>query len=225
MSYIIIVGATGGLGQAITKELLTQKKKMLLLGRQSKKLIELQKLSAEYIDVQCIDVSDNLILEHFLDELMVANGAPTMLINCAGSGLFGQLTDLNSKEIESTLSNNLLSVINPCKTLFEPMKRAGGTMVNIMSTAALKGKAGESIYCAAKWGVRGFTESLREEAKGSKLRIVSVYPAGMNTPFWDHSDVDYPTDTFMSAEEAADMIVNALPQAEKGYISEITLAR
>ena len=198
---------------------------MVLFGRNKEKLGALKALAPDKVHIEAVDLTKSVCVESLALEVKNKLGIPSILINCAGSGLFGKITDLNYQDIEQTLSNNLLTVINPCKAFFEPMKQAGGTIVNIMSTAALKGKAGESIYCAAKWGVRGFTESLREEAKGSKLRIVSVYPAGMNTPFWESSDVDYPTETFMFAEDAAIMIVNALSQAEKGFISEITLSR
>ena len=189
------------------------------------KLEQLHALKPQNIQILALDLTSLESSTQQLQQLLDTQGSPSHLINCAGSGLFGELSKLEYADIEQTLMNNLLSVINPCKVFFEPMKRAGGTIINVMSTAALKGKAGESVYCAAKWGVRGFTESLREEAKGSKLRLVSVYPAGMNTPFWDSSQVSYSTDSFMSAADAASMIASALPQVEKGYISEITLSR
>ena len=58
------------------------------------------------------------------------------------------------------------------------------TIVNIMSTSALIGRAEETIYCAAKWGARGYTEALRTELKGTKRNIIAVYPGGMKTDFW-----------------------------------------
>ena len=225
MSYTLITGATGGLGAELTKQLLSPSQKLVLVGRNQNKLDELQALSPILIETRVVDLTVGKDVEATFQQLIKDKGVPTQLINCAGSGLFGQLAALEYSAIEQTITNNLLSVVNPCKALFESMKTAGGTIINVMSTAALKGKAGESVYCAAKWGVRGFTESLREEAKGSKLRIVSVYPAGMNTPFWDSSDVAYPTESFMSAADAASMIASALPQVEKGYISEISLSR
>ncbi|RYV03938.1 short-chain dehydrogenase [Shewanella sp. OPT22] len=225
MSYIIVTGATGGLAQAIINLLLQGDDHLVLFGRDITKLQQLKLRCSDTASIEKVNLDCYSECENIFSRQLLERGTPKLVINCAGSGLFGQLDKLDSKKIESTLSNNLLSVINPCKVLFEPMKKAGGTIINVMSTAALKGKAGESIYCAAKWGVRGFTESLREEAKGSKLRVVAVYPAGMNTGFWDDSAADYPTETFMSAEDAAAMIVNVLPQAEKGYISEITLSR
>ncbi len=225
MSYTVVTGATGGLAQAIIKFLLREENDLVLLGRDITKLQQLKPGQNSTASIEKVNLDCYSECEQIFSRLFTLRGVPKLVVNCAGAGLFGQLSELDSEDIESTLKNNLLTIINPCKAVFEPMKQAGGTIVNVMSTAALKGKSGESVYCAAKWGVRGFTESLREEAKGSKLRVVSVYPAGMNTPFWDNTGVDYPTETFMSAEDAAAMIVNALPQVEKGYISELTLSR
>ena len=226
MKYTLISGATGGLGYALAHILATQGTKLLLVARDREKLEHLSsQLPGNHETFGC-DLSNPKELgklKIFVTEKKM--GTPSVLINCAGKGLFGPLDELDTTAIEHALKDNLLPVILPCQTFFKDMKGSGGVIINVMSTAALKGKAGESVYCAAKWGVRGFTESLREEAKGSRLRVVAVYPAGMATGFWQDTGVDYPVDSFMSAEDAASMIAGALGQAEKGYISDITLSR
>ncbi len=65
------------------------------------------------------------------------------------------------------------------------IKDKGGKIVNILSSAALKGNINESLYCAAKWGRRGFTESLKATYKGTNIKVIGVYPGGMNTAFWN----------------------------------------
>ncbi|MGY0218110.1 SDR family oxidoreductase [Endozoicomonadaceae bacterium StTr2] len=224
--YTMITGATGGLGSALARVLAKDGKRLLLVARNDEALRKLSESLPGNHELFCCDLSDPVKIQELeaftLDKKL---GSPAVLVNCAGSGLFGRLDELDTEKIKDSLLSNLLPVILPCQAFLKDMKRAGGVIINVMSTAALKGKAGESVYCAAKWGVRGFTESLREEAKGSSLRIVAVYPAGMATDFWQGTDVDYPVDTFMSAEDAASMIAGALGQAEKGYISDITLSR
>ena len=56
-------------------------------------------------------------------------------------------------------------------------------IVNIMSSAALKGNPQEAVYCATKWGERGYTESLKAAYKGTTVKVIGVYPGGMNTEF------------------------------------------
>ncbi|WP_170308214.1 SDR family NAD(P)-dependent oxidoreductase [Parashewanella tropica] len=226
MSYYIITGATGGLGRALAHYLAKLGKRLLLVGRNQAKLeallAELENANNEMYVADLTKAEEvNALKSYTLDAL----GIPKVLINCAGHGLFGSLSNLDDDEISASLEQNLLSVIYPCKAFVDSMKTSDGMIINVMSTAAQKGKANETVYCAAKWGVRGFTEALREEVKSSKIRVVGVYPAGMNTDFWQQTGVDYPVDTFMSAEQAAELIVPALESCEQGYVSDIVLNR
>lgn len=69
-----------------------------------------------------------------------------------------------------------------------PLIRASeGRILTIISTAGLRGKVHESIYCASKFAVKGFTESLQKEWENDPIAITAVYMGGMNTPFWDNS--------------------------------------
>ena len=77
-------------------------------------------------------------------------------------------------------------------------------IVNVLSTAALIGKPNETVYCAAKWGARGYSEALRAEAKGTGVRVLSAAPGGMRTPFWREN-----RETFMEARDVAAAIVDA----------------
>ncbi len=84
------------------------------------------------------------------------------------------------------------------------------TIVNIMSTSALLGRDQETIYCAAKWGARGYTEALRTELKGTKRNIIAVYPGGMKTDFWNVAGQNRDISGFMDPKEVAEKIVNAV---------------
>ncbi|MCV5665125.1 SDR family NAD(P)-dependent oxidoreductase, partial [Escherichia coli] len=68
-----------------------------------------------------------------------------------------------------------------------------------MSTAAQKPKAQESTYCAVKWAVKGLIESVRLELKGKPMKIIAVYPGGMDTEFWKTSGNTMDTSHFMQA--------------------------
>ncbi len=133
-----------------------------------------------------------------------AAGSVQLLVNCAGIGIFHPAGGSSTEEIESVLDANLVSMIQFCE-VFVPHLR-GGTIVNVMSTAALTGKPGETVYCAAKWGARGYTEALRAELKDT--RVMGVFPGGMKTPFWS-SDPDR-AKAFMDPREIAAKIVGAI---------------
>jgi len=145
-------------------------------------------------------------------------GAIDLLVNCAGIGIFGPAGSYDEKMIAAIIDSNLLATINFCELLFPRFKEHGGTIVNVLSTAALTGKANESVYCAAKWGARGYSEALKAEAKGTKARIIAVAPGGMNTPFWPE-----PRAGFMDPADVAATIVDAIDRLVD--ISEIVITR
>jgi short-subunit dehydrogenase len=130
-------------------------------------------------------------------------GTIALLINCAGVGIYRPAGAYTPQDIDETLKSNLISMINFCDVFIEHIH---GTIVNVMSTAALTGKPGESVYCAAKWGARGYTEALRAEVKD--VRVLAVYPGGMKTPFWA-SDPKR-AENFMDPKEVAAKVVGAI---------------
>jgi len=145
-------------------------------------------------------------------------GKVTLLVNCAGEGVFGPAGSYDDAAIARVLDANLLATILFCEALFPRFRTEGGTIVNVLSTAALIGKPNESVYCAAKWGARGYTEALRAEAKGTKARIMSVAPGGMDTAFWKERRSD-----FMDPNEIAAIVVDAIERPVN--VSEIVISR
>ena len=106
------------------------------------------------------------------------------------------------------------------------MKEDGGTIVNIMSTAALVGKPNESVYCAAKWGARGFTEAIKTATKGTKIKVIGAYPGGMNTEFWSEDcGARLDTSNFMNPCEVAELIVHTALERKGMCVSDITIDR
>jgi short-subunit dehydrogenase len=136
-------------------------------------------------------------------EAAEAKGPVTLLINCAGAGVFGPAGSYDDDSIARVLGANLVATIAFCDAIFPRM--SGGTIVNVLSTAALTGKPNETVYCAAKWGARGYSEALRAEAKGKGVRVMTVAPGGMNTAFWPEE-----RESFMDPKEVAAVIVDAI---------------
>jgi short-subunit dehydrogenase len=145
-------------------------------------------------------------------------GTIDLLVNCAGIGMFGPAGSYDDAAIAAIIDSNLIATINFCELLFPRFKEHGGTIVNVLSTAALTGKANESVYCAAKWGARGYGEALKAEAKGTRARIIAVAPGGMNTPFWPE-----PRTSFMNPDDVAATIVDTIERPVD--ISEIVITR
>jgi short-subunit dehydrogenase len=195
----IVTGASSGLGQAIA-ELLRPRMPVLGVSRR------------DFGDASDPTVANCAIAA------AEALGAIDLLVNCAGVGIFGPVGSYEEEAIDEVLDANLKSTIVFCNALFPRFARDGGTIVNVLSTAALVGKPNESVYCAAKWGARGYTEALRAEAKGTKARVISVAPGGMDTPFWPER-----REGFMDPKEVAAVIVDAIRR--RVNVTELVITR
>ncbi len=191
MAVAIITGGTSGLGAAIASLLRERGMHVVTVSRRE---------SADVVgDASHADtVARAIAAAERLGEIMV-------LVNCAGAGVFGPAGSYDESSVRRILDANLTSTILFCDALFPRFARDGGTIVNVLSTAALASKANESVYSAAKWGARGYTDVLKVEAKGTKARVISVAPGGMQTPFWPQS-----REGFMDPVEIARVIVDAI---------------
>jgi short-subunit dehydrogenase len=191
MSAAIVTGGTSGLGAAIAALLGERGYEVVTVSRRESATVSGDASRGETVR-QAIAVAENL-------------GELTLLVNCAGTGIFGAAGSYDEETVRTIVDANLTSMILFSDAVFRRFAERGGTIVNILSTAALVAKPNESVYCAAKWGARGYSEVLRAEAKGTKARVISVAPGGMDTPFWpEHRD------GFMSAAEVAKIVVDAI---------------
>jgi short-subunit dehydrogenase len=88
------------------------------------------------------------------------------------------------------------------------IEQGEGQIMNIISTAGLRGKKNESVYVASKFAVRGFTESLIKELEGTNIKATAVYMGGMDTPFWDETDHITDRSRLKSPDEVAKLIID-----------------
>jgi uncharacterized protein len=191
MSVAIVTGGTSGLGAAIAEKLRERGMHVVTVSRRDE-----------------ADVPGDASREDTVARAVAAAealGDITLLVNCAGVGIFGAVGSYDEHDVRRIIDANLVAMILFCDELFPRFTRDGGTIVNILSTAAIASRPGESVYSAAKWGARGYTDVLKAEARGTKARVISVAPGGMQTPFWSHE-----REGFMDAGAIATVIVNAL---------------
>ncbi|HEY8132991.1 MAG TPA: SDR family oxidoreductase, partial [Thermoanaerobaculia bacterium] len=192
----IVTGASSGLGREIA----------LLLGDRGMQVVGIARHPFHEPPIASLagDASRRDTAARAVD-IAQQLGKITVLVNCAGAGNFGPVGSYDATSIARVFDSNLVATIVFCEALFPRFRTDGGTIVNILSTAALIGKPNESVYCAAKWGARGYTEALRAEAKGTKARIIAVAPGGMDTAFWSERRSD-----FMDPKEIAAIVVDSI---------------
>lgn len=223
---ILITGASSGLGAALAALYAKENEPLTLTGRNAERLHTVANALTPFSNRPIAAVAANLEDVQSVNSLFDSLTAiPKTVIHCAGSGYFGPIETQDVNAIQALLNNNITSTILLVRELIKRYKDQAITLVIVMSTAALAAKAGESTYCAAKWAVRGFIESVRLELKHSPMKLIAVYPGGMDTGFWPSSGKTLDTSSFMSADEAATMLKQALVATAHGYIADISIQR
>jgi len=227
----VISGGTGGLGLEIASLLVKSGKNVLILGRNNEKLTvassRLKKASKNVLTESLIcNIGKEEDVRNVGKYLIDNSFTVEYLFNNAGRGLFTKAHTSTSALIENVFEANLKGMILLTSEILRLTPEGEElTIVNIMSTSALVGRTEETIYCAAKWGARGYTEALRTELKGTKRNIIAVYPGGMKTNFWDIPGQNRDISTFMDPAEVAEKIVNAVIVTDKMFVTDITINR
>lgn len=230
--YHLITGGSSGLGLEIAKMLMRMDEHVIILGRNKQKLdqaLEQLKAISKKGDALAysIDISDETEVDGFVDTLETSGKTVRYLYNVAGTTYYGPVEGVNRETIDEVLSSNMIGLMlftsKMLKTLLKsPYEEK--RIISVLSTAALIGKKHESIYNAAKWGARGYLESLRDELKDRPVSVINIFPGGMKTPFWTGTQSGYDIDSFMDPADVARNIVK-IALDTKVYVSDITINR
>ncbi len=227
----VISGGSGGLGLALAELLVKKGKDVLILGRDGERLSKAaRRLSlfseTAHISSLICNIGNETDVKNtgmFLKEHKIVT---EYLFNNAGRGLFNPITETTSALIDDVFEPNLKGLILLTSEILRITPAKDDlTIVNIMSSSALYGRDQESIYCAAKWGARGYTEALRTELKGMKRNIIAVYPGGMKTDFWKGLVTDRDISGYMDPKDVAEKIVNAVLGPDRLLVTDITISR
>lgn len=217
---LIITGGSNGLGKAIVEYSLNKDLMICSLDREKSDINNIG--YKEFIG----DISDEKFVEESIVEISKL-GNIKYLINNAGEPSFKLPTEYKKDDIDKCfkgLQGMILCSANTLKIKNEQDLK----IVNIMSSAALRGNKQESVYCATKWGERGYTESLKVAYKGTSVKVIGVYPGGINTNFYKNSR-DYVSqdkqNTFMSPSEVAKIICDNIFSELKLNVADIILER
>jgi short-subunit dehydrogenase len=227
----VISGGASGLGFEIARLLVKSGKNVLILGRNGEKLSEaLERLKKSTKNCLAESLICNIGKEgdvRSLGDYLKKNSLSVeYLFNNAGMGLFIKADTSTAAMIDAVFEANLKGMILLTSEILRlTPEEEELTIVNIMSTSALLGRAEETIYCAAKWGARGYTEALRTEFKGKKRNIIAVYPGGMKTDFWKIIGKNRDISNFMDPAEVAEKIINAVIVTDKLFVTDITINR
>ena len=181
----VVTGAGGGIGRALAQALAKRCKGLALADRDAGSLAETAALCAQgpaTISQHLFDVADAAAIARFPDEVAAAPGGATLLINNAGVALAGTFAQTDLADFEWLMAINFWGPVRLCKAFLPQLQRAPAAhIVNLSSLFGLVAPEGQTAYCASKFGVRGFSESLRHELAGSSVGLTVVHPGGVAT--------------------------------------------
>ena len=185
-SVAVVTGAASGIGRALAIRLADEGIAGIAISDVNEaglaETAELAALHGVPISKHVVDVSDLYQMNKFAVETMDSHGYVTHLINNAGVGLFGTFEHISIEDMRWLMGINFWGVVHGCK-VFLPILLAQpeAHIVNISSVFGFIAPEEQSAYCASKFAVRGFTESLRHEYAGTTLHVSSVHPGGVLT--------------------------------------------
>ncbi|MFE7064135.1 SDR family NAD(P)-dependent oxidoreductase [Sutcliffiella sp. NPDC057660] len=216
MKTILITGSGTGLGKELALGYAKKGHKIILTGRREAPLKEVQQLILQgggHAEVFTLDLTKHESIQKAVSAI-IKNHSVSFLINNAGAGCFGPLTELSIAEIDLAVQTNVLGTIYLTKEFLPHLlEQNEPKIMNIISTAGQKGKVNESVYVASKFAVRGFTESLQKELEG-RVTITATYMGGMDTPFWDETDHIKDKSRLKSPQQVAEIIISQDSQLE-----------
>lgn len=185
-SVAVVTGAGSGIGRALSLRLASGGIRGLTISDVRREGLEETASLLKPSGVKTVslvgDVSKLEDIEKLRDETLAAHGGVTHLFNNAGVGLVGRTEEISFEDIEWLMGINFWGTVYSTK-LFLPIFRENGSghIINISSVFGIIGPPGQSAYCASKFAVRGFTESLRNELEGTDITVSCVYPGGIKT--------------------------------------------
>lgn len=221
----IITGCRTGLGKAFTDNLLQRGWNVIGVSR-TETTPEWVKANKRMHYISGSVAEDTTVDAAF--DTAADLGNLKIVINCAGVGVFGEVGNYTSSDINVAVEGNLAGLIMFSDTAVRHYRDKEVTIVNVMSTAAKKQRAMETVYTAVKWGAKAYTRTLRDALKLEKspIRIIEVYPCGMHTEFWDKA-VRPLTDgnSFPRPDPIANTVLESVLADTDSYVQEFTFER
>ncbi|UXM94381.1 MULTISPECIES: 3-oxoacyl-[acyl-carrier-protein] reductase [unclassified Bartonella] len=210
----LVTGATGGIGEAIARNLHAQGAIVGLHGTRKEKLDELAAELGERVFVFPANLSDREAVKALGARVEEEMGGVDILVNNAGITRDGLFVRMSDEDWDAVLAVNLTAVFNLTKELTHPMmRRRFGRIINITSVVGVTGNPGQANYCATKAGIIGFSKSLAQEIASRNVTVNCIAPGFIESAMTDKLN-----------DKQKDAIMSAIPMKRMGSAQEVAKA-
>ncbi len=217
----LVTGASSGIGLAVCQRLLKAGYRVIGACRRDPSA-DFDTTAFEYLPLDLADTAASAAAV----EALAATGDVELLVHAAGYGRFGSIEQFSVAQIERAIAVNLTSALVISRSLVPPMRRRRrGQLLFIGSESALQAGRKGAVYSAAKFGLRGFCQALRDDCARDGLRVSLINPGMVRSPFFDELEFapGEAPENAITVDELADLIWQIVQTSADIVIDEVSL--
>lgn len=218
---LLVTGGSAGIGRAIAEAALARGARVVLNGRDEARLDRARR------ELECDgfvgDVAVPADCERLVASAVDALGGLDVLVNNAAWGSRMTLEELDPEVFERMWRANVLGSAMMAKAALPHLRASRGDIVNIASTAGLRGYAGGSAYCSTKFSLRGMSQCWQAELRRDDIRVIQINPSEVQTGFGGRDPERDPDPKKLVSEDIAHATIAALEMEPRGFIPELTV--
>jgi NADP-dependent 3-hydroxy acid dehydrogenase YdfG len=224
----VITGASSGIGEATARALAADGHRVALLARRVDRIQKLTEDIGESAVAIEADVTERDSIAAAADRVQEDLGGADILINNAGVMLLGPFSEEQRSDYRQMIETNLLGAITTTEVFLDQLRDGVGDLVNISSVAGRTARPGNAVYAATKWGINGWSESLRQELQPG-IRVMVIEPGAVATELTDHithaetkrATEEFVKDLAIRPEDIAEVIAFAVGRPRRMTLNEI----
>jgi NAD(P)-dependent dehydrogenase (short-subunit alcohol dehydrogenase family) len=213
---VLVTGGSSGLGAAVVAAVAASGGRAVVLDRVP---------PADGVEHEVVDLADARAAEATVRAVSRRVGGLDAVVTCAGTDACGRLDDLPGEDWDRVVLVNLLGTAAVVRAAMPDLLERRGRVVTVASTLGLRALSDATAYCAAKFGVVGFTRALAAETQG-RMGVTMLVPGGMHTAFFDGRDEQYkpPPDAKLNQpQDVAQAVLFALRQPPGCEVRELVI--
>ena len=226
----VITGASSGIGEATARALHADGYKVALLARRQDRIDAIASELGDGAIAIPADVTDRDSLIAAANRVHDELGGASVLVNNAGVMLLGPFSSEQREDYRRMIEINLLGAITATEVFLDQVTSGGGDIINISSVAGRTARSGNGVYAATKWGVNGWSESLRQELLPD-VRVTLIEPGVVATELPTHITHEATNESVnqmydqatVTTEDVAEVIAFALSRPRHLALNEILL--